>query len=206
MPELPIPRNTVRRLPVYLAATRVLQQDFEFIASHLLAEVAGVHAAQVRRDLSYVEKVSRRGRGYEVASLIRGLEDLLHTDEETPVVIVGAGKLGGAVAGYERLEQTGHRVVALFDVNPAKIGRSVNGVPVRALDELPSVVAESGAKIGVVATPPSAGSEAATRLRDSGIRSILTFVPIERENQTNEHVRMVDVATEMQILDHYRDT
>lgn len=199
-----IPDATVSRLPVYL---RILgeQRDLgiDSISSDRLAELGGVNAAKVRKDLSYLGSYGTRGVGYEVEYLIFQIQRELGLTHDWPVVIVGAGNLGQALAGYGGFGSRGFPVAAIVDVDTGKVGSVLGGVRVRPVDELPQIVQSKRINIGVVATPASAAQDAADRLVAAGVTSILNFAPIVLSVPSGIEVRKVDLAVELQILSYY---
>ena len=199
-----IPDATVSRLPVYL---RILgeQRDLgiDSISSDRLAELGGVNAAKVRKDLSYLGSYGTRGVGYEVQYLIFQIQRELGLTHDWPVVIVGAGNLGQALAGYGGFGERGFPVAAIVDVDATKVGTVMGGVRVRPVDELPQIVASKRINIGVVATPAGAAQDAADRLVAAGVTSILNFAPIVLTVPAGIEVRKVDLAVELQILSYY---
>lgn len=199
-----IPEATVARLPVYLRILGELADgDVEHVSSERLAEFAGVNAAKVRKDLSYLGSYGTRGVGYEVAFLVYQIRRELGLTHDWPVVIVGAGHLGQALAGYGGFGQRGFPVAGLVDVDPAKVGTVIGGVRVRHLDELAQVVRARQVAIGIIATPPSAAQAAADRLVAAGVTSILNFAPVVLSVPRGVDVRKVDLAVELQILSYY---
>src|SRR4051812_49519187 len=160
-----IPEATVARLPVYL---RILLDQSESgtsnVSSEELADLAGVNAAKVRKDLSYLGTYGTRGVGYEVEYLIYQVRRELGLTHDWPVVIVGAGNLGQALAGYGGFSQRGFPVAGVVDVDESKVGSVLAGVRVRHIDELPQIVQAKRVRIGVVATPGAAAQEAAELL------------------------------------------
>jgi redox-sensing transcriptional repressor len=203
-PRRRIPEATVARLPVYL---RILaeQSDLEVdrISSDRLAELAGVNAAKVRKDLSYLGSYGTRGVGYEVSFLVYQIRRELGLTHDWPVVIVGAGNLGQALAGYGGFGERGFPVAGVVDVDPSKIGTVLGGVRVRHIDELAQIVQSRRVNIGVVATPPAAAQDAAERLVRAGVTSILNFAPVVLTVPRSVEVRKVDLAVELQILSYH---
>jgi len=199
-----IPDATVSRLPVYL---RILgeqaDEGVESISSDRLAELAGVNAAKVRKDLSYLGSYGTRGVGYEVAYLVYQIRRELGLTHDWPVVIVGAGNLGQALAGYNGFGERGFPVAGIVDVDPAKVGTVLGGVRVRAIDELPQIVQSRRVSIGVVATPASAAQDAAELLVQAGVTSILNFAPVVLNVPAGIETRKVDLAVELQILSYH---
>ncbi len=199
-----IPEATVARLPVYLRVLLDLAEDkTPTISSERLAELAGVNAAKVRKDLSYLGSYGTRGVGYEVEYLLFQMSRELGLTQDWPVVIVGVGNLGQALANYAGFGERGFPVAALVDTSPDKVGTVVQGLEVHHLDELPDLAVELGIAIGVIATPASAAQEAADRLMAAGISSILNFAPAVI-NVPGASLRKVDLAVELQILSFYQ--
>lgn len=199
-----IPEATVARLPVYL---QILVDQagaaVDNISSEGLAELAGVNAAKVRKDLSYLGSYGTRGVGYEVDYLVYQIRRELGLDHDWPVVIVGAGNLGQALAGYGGFNERGFPVAGIVDIDPDKVDVVVGGTRVRPLDELASIVAAKHISIGVIATPPAAAQDAADRLVTAGVTSILNFAPVVLSVPVGITVRKVDLAVELQILSYH---
>jgi redox-sensing transcriptional repressor len=211
--ERRIPEATVARLPEYLRLlTESLEAGVLNLSSDELADMAGVNAAKVRKDLSYLGTYGVRGVGYDVEYLIYQVRRELGLDHDWPVVIVGAGNLGQALAGYGGFRSRGFPIAGIFDLDPSKVGTYVGDEQnpanqVRSLEDLPTVVAAgyggSAVSIGVVATPASAAQDAADLLVKAGVTSILNFAPILLSVPASVSVRKVDLAVELQILSYY---
>lgn len=200
-----IPDATVSRLPMYhrsllsLTARGVL-----LVSSEELAEASGVSSAKLRKDLSFLGSYGTRGVGYEVEFLLYQIARALGLTQVWPVVIVGIGNLGNALAGYPGFATRGFSVVGLFDTDPNRVGETVTvagkEIVVSDISKLPQVVLSSGASIGVIATPETAAQEVCDVMVRNGITSILNFAPVLLEVPTGVDVRRVDLATELQIL------
>jgi len=200
-----IPEATVARLPVYVRALVDAAHDqTSTISSERLAELAGVNAAKVRKDLSYLGSYGTRGVGYDVEYLLFQMTRELGLTHDWPVVIVGVGNLGQALANYGGFKDRGFPVAALVDADPDKVGRVVHGVRVRALEDLPELVAQLGPVIGIVATPAAAAQEVADRLVAAGVSSVLNFAPTVISVPDGVSLRKVDLAVELQILSFYQ--
>jgi redox-sensing transcriptional repressor len=199
-----IPEATVARLPVYL---QILVDQGELgvgnISSEGLAELAGVNAAKVRKDLSYLGSYGTRGVGYEIDYLVYQMRRELGLDHDWPVVIVGAGNLGQALAGYGGFGERGFPIAGVVDIDEVKFDTLVGGVRVRPLDDLPQIVRARNLSIGVIATPPGAAQDAADRLVSAGVTSILNFAPVVLVVPPGVTVRKVDLAVELQILSYH---
>lgn len=199
-----IPEATVSRLPIYLRALLdVSQQRRSTISSDGLAELSGVNAAQVRKDLSYMGNFGTRGVGYEVDPLVRLVSRELGLTRDWPVAIVGAGNLGQALANYKGFGEKGFSVAAILDTDRAKVGRNVGGVVVSNLDDLPKIVAERSIAIAIIATPAAGAQGVVDRLVASGVRSILNFAPSVLSVPPGVSLRHVDLSMELQILSFY---
>ena len=200
-----IPEATVARLPVYLRTLAEAAEDgVSTISSERLAELAGVNAAKVRKDLSHLGSYGTRGVGYDVDYLAFQMSRELGLTEERAVVIVGAGNLGQALANYGGFSSRGFPILAVVDSDPDKIGRVIAGVRVRPVEDLPSIVAAAANTIGVVATPAPVAQAVADRLVAAGVHSILNFAPVVLTVPDDVLVRKVDLATELQILSFYQ--
>jgi redox-sensing transcriptional repressor len=200
-----IPEATVARLPVYLRSLLAMAEDQEAtVSSEQLAELAGVNAAKVRKDLSYLGSYGTRGVGYDVEYLVFQMSRELGLTHDWPVVIAGAGNLGAALANYGGFGDRGFPVVALVDADQSKVGLEMAGVPVHHIDELDDLVAEHKIAIGVIATPAEAGQSVADRMAEAGIPSILNFAPALISVPEGVSLRKVDLAVELQILSFYQ--
>lgn len=198
-----VPKVAVQRLPVYLRCLESLSPGKEHVSSDELAAMAGVNPAKVRKDLSYLGTFGVRGVGYEVEHLRFQIRVALGLEEEWPVVIVGIGNLGRALANYAGFGERGFNVVALFDVNPAKVGSEVDGLVIEPLEDLEQSVRSKGASIGLVTTPAAAAQETAEALAAAGVRAILNFAPTVIKAPEGVDVHRVDLATELQVLSFY---
>lgn len=199
-----IPEATIARLPVYLRALTRLSDDGTLtISSGALAEAAGVNSAQLRKDLSYLGSYGTRGVGYDVEYLRFQIGREVGSTHEWPVIIVGLGNLGTALANYSGFSSRGFRVVALVDAAPEQVGRHIHGLTISALDELEQVVSSTGAAIAVIATPPDAAQAVCDRLVDLGVTSILNFAAMVLAVPEGVTVRKVDLGQELQILAYH---
>lgn len=200
-PARDIPKATVGRLASYLRALNAIADDgVATVSSEQLAEATSVGSATLRKDLSFLGSQGVRGVGYEVASLTETIESTLGLDLGHRIMLVGVGNLGLALTGYGGFGRRGFAVVALFDVDPAKVGTQVRGLRVRHLDELAEAAVDSASIIGVIATPPDAAQEVCDQLVAAGVRSILNFAPVVLKVPENIEMRRVDLAVEMQVL------
>ena len=200
-----IPEATVTRLPVYLRSLLELASDkVSTVSSERLAELSGVNAAKVRKDLSYLGSYGTRGVGYDVGFLVDQVGRELGTTRDWPVVIVGLGNLGRALANYHGFGSRGFRVAALVDADPTLVGETIGDLTVVSVDQLESVVGEGQVAVGIVATTPSAAQDVADRLVAAGVRSILNFAPVVLTVPDGVSLRNVDLSMELQVLTFYQ--
>ncbi|MCC3768085.1 redox-sensing transcriptional repressor Rex [Streptomyces sp. UNOC14_S4] len=196
-----IPEATVARLPLYLRAlTALSERSVPTVSSEELATAAGVNSAKLRKDFSYLGSYGTRGVGYDVEYLVYQISRELGLTQDWPVVIVGIGNLGAALANYGGFASRGFRVAALIDADPAMAGKPVAGLPVRHTDELESIISDNGVSIGVIATPAGAAQQVCDRLVAAGVTSILNFAPTVLVVPDGVDVRKVDLSIELQIL------
>ncbi len=196
-----IPEATVARLPIYLRALSALQDHgIPTVSSEDLAAAAGVGSAKLRKDLSYLGSYGTRGVGYDVDYLVYQIARELGLTQDWPVIIVGIGNLGHALANYGGFASRGFHIAALLDADPARVGEVVAGLAVRHVSELERLVCGLGPAIGVIATPATAAQEVCDRLVAAGVGSILNFAPLVLAVPDEVDVRKVDLAIELQIL------
>jgi len=196
-----IPGATVARLPLYLRCLFVMaKQGVATLSSEQLAEQAGVNAAKVRKDLSHLGSYGTRGVGYDVEFLSFQIRRELGLTQDWPVAIAGAGNLGQALAGYAGFGARGFRLMAVFDVDAAKVGQRVGGVEVLPTRDLPRVIAERSVAIGIICTPPGVAQDVADAFVAAGVSSLLSFAPTVLEAPEGVALRSVDLSMELQIL------
>ena len=199
-----IPEATVARLPVYLRALNSMSESGTTTCSSLeLATAAGVNSAKLRKDLSHLGSYGTRGVGYDVEYLRYQISREIGLTQDWPVVIVGIGNLGHALANYSGFSSRGFRTVALLDADLTRQGELVAGLEIRSFDDLAQVVAEHGVGIGVIATPAVAAQDVCDRMVAVGIRSILNFAPTIISVPEGVDVRRVDLSSELQILAYH---
>jgi redox-sensing transcriptional repressor len=196
-----IPEATVARLPVYLRALYGLaERGVSTVASEELAAAAGVNSAKLRKDLSHLGSYGIRGVGYDVDYLVYQVSRTLGLTQDWPVVIVGAGNLGHALANYGGFASRGFRIAALLDSDPAIVGTRIATLTVQHVDELEAVVARHRVAIGVIATPATSAQAVCDRLVSAGVTGVLNFAPLVLKVPEGVEVRKVELSVELQIL------
>jgi redox-sensing transcriptional repressor len=196
-----IPEATVARLPVYLRALYALAESgTATVSSEELAVAAGVNSAKLRKDLSHLGSYGTRGVGYDVDYLVYQVSRELGLTQDWPVIIIGAGNLGRALANYGGFASRGFRIAGLLDTDPAVVGTRIAGLTVGHADSMESVVIRHRVSIGVIATQASSAQGVCDRLVAAGVTSILNFAPVVLGVPDGVDVRKVDLSIELQIL------
>jgi len=193
--------STVRRLSAYL---RFLE-DFETrglstISSEELANRGGTTSAQVRKDLSFFGSFGKRGLGYSVPELAGRLREILGLSREWRVVIIGAGKIGAALAQYRGFRQRGFSILAAYDNNPDKIGRTLEGIPVRDFSLLERDIARDKPDIVVLTVPGEEAQRVVDQIVRVGVKAILNFAPTQLQAPADVTIKTVNMAMELESL------
>jgi redox-sensing transcriptional repressor len=202
-----IPDIVIGRLPIYLRALTHMASEGESLttSSFDLGQRLGISSAQIRKDLSHFGEFGKQGTGYNINYLIKQLRQILHLDQEWPVVLVGAGYIGHALAHYQGFQHRGFQIRWVFDNDPAKIGEDMNDMRVRPIDELKELVQSEGVKIAILAVPASAAQDTTDLLVSSGIESILSYAPIILTVPSQVQVRYTDPVVRLQRMTYYLD-
>lgn len=193
--------STVRRLSTYLRYLEELETDGQTTASSdELATLCGTTPAQVRKDLSFFGSFGKRGLGYPIAALTERLKTILGLQHEWPVIIIGAGKVGAALAGYEGFLQRKFRIVGVYDNNPLKVGTTLAGVTVRDISSIQSDIGKNHALIAILAIPADSAQDVADITVRAGVRAILNFAPTQLHVPQDVAVKTVNMAMELEGL------
>jgi redox-sensing transcriptional repressor len=199
-----IPEMTVRRLSVYTRCLLQLEEDgIKTISSQALAERFNLNSAQVRKDLAYFGEFGVRGIGYYVSGLKAELQKILNLDREWQVALVGFGNLGSALFHYKGFARQGFRISAIFDDDPAKVARSVDGVPIFAMRDLSVEAKSRNLQIAIVAVPAESAQSAIDKLVAAGIKAILNFAPSRLKVARDVRLKNVDLSIELETLSFY---
>lgn len=201
-----IPDIVIRRLPIYVRTLKGLtEQGTHSVSSEELAGLIGVTAAQIRRDLSYFGKFGKQGKGYDIAYLSAAIERILKLDRQWPMVLVGMGRLGHAIASYRGFSRSSFAIEGLFDHDPEKVGERVNDLVIRPLEDVVDVMHEQGIRVGIIATPRVQAQEAADLLVRGGAEAILNYAPVILRVPDNVIVREIDPVSALQSMTYYID-
>jgi redox-sensing transcriptional repressor len=199
--EIPVPKAVVSRLSLYLRELQRLVRDGQQrTSSSQLGRLLGFSDAQVRKDLAYFGHFGHPGIGYRCDDLIKAVRKILGTDRDWPVAMVGTGNLGRALLGYKGFSHQGFRIVAAFDIDPERVGATIEGVRVYHLDRLVEVAQENKIKLGMIAVPAPAAQAVADRLVAAGIEGIVNFAPVTISLPDGVRHVGVDLAIELEQL------
>ncbi|MGZ8676557.1 MAG: redox-sensing transcriptional repressor Rex [Solirubrobacterales bacterium] len=164
------------RLSRYLQVlTQARKMGKDTISSQELSDYTHINSTQIRRDLSGFGKFGKRGVGYNIDSLVREIRKILRTAGQHNIALFGAGNLGQAIASSDIFADHGFRIVAMFEVDEAVVGRNVGGLTVRHFDELERTVTDEDVVVGVLAVPADNAQEVADRLVDAGVKIIFNY-------------------------------
>ncbi|MEO1990972.1 MAG: redox-sensing transcriptional repressor Rex [Pirellulales bacterium] len=194
-----VPKVVVTRLSLYLRELQRLQSNGqETISSSQLGTLLGFSDAQVRKDLGFVGQFGYPGVGYRCDELIRATRDILGTNHSWPVAMIGVGNLGQALLGYRGFGRQNFSIVAAFDADSAKIGRTIQGIKVQALSELRDVIHEKCIRLGMIVVPGPQAQEVADRFVQAGVEGIVNFAPVTLSLPSHVKVVGVDLAIELE--------
>jgi redox-sensing transcriptional repressor len=198
-----VSQSTVARLSLYLRLLTELEQEGRStLSSEELARRCGTTAAQVRKDLSLFGTFGKRGTGYSVAELVGELRAILGLEQRWKVALVGAGKIGTALLGYQDFRRQGFIIEAVFDSDPAKVGGWLDGLEVRVDGELEEALRTEGIDIVIVAVPAEAAQAVVDRVVAAGVRAILNFAPIKLDVPADVALKSVNMALELEGLSY----
>ncbi|HEU5049267.1 MAG TPA: redox-sensing transcriptional repressor Rex [Gemmatimonadales bacterium] len=198
-----VAESTIRRLSLYLRLLEEFEaQGIATVSSEALAGRGGTTSAQVRKDLSFFGSFGKRGLGYPVPELVTELRAILGLDRRYRVALIGAGKIGSALVQYRGFRQRGFDIVAIFDVDPAKIGRQWNGLVVQDVARLEAALTDARIDMAVLVTPAEVAQALADRLVVLGVKAILNFAPIQLSVPDDVVVKTVNLALELETLSY----
>ena len=199
-----VPDVVVQRIPIYLRTLSFIADERDVISSRELGELAGVSAAQVRKDLSLFGEFGRQGLGYDVQNLIQELERVLQVDRAWSVILVGAGPLGQAIVNYRASFETWQfRIVAVFDNDLQKMGRAIGHLRVLPMESLCETVLREKVDIGILAIPPEYAQSVADLMVESGVRAILNYASTRLVVPPTVRVAYIDPIVSLNGMTYY---
>ena len=180
MKERKVSEAVIRRLPRYYRQLELLKaENMERISSSELAQQMGLNPSQVRQDLNCFGGFGQQGYGYPVQNLHKEIASILGLTRTYRLIVVGAGNIGQALAKYEGFAQKGFEVIALFDVDEALIGQTINEKPILPAEHMSDFIRENNVDIGIITARRRSAQEIADTMVDAGIRAIWNFVPMD---------------------------
>lgn len=199
-----IPDIVVGRLPLYLRALEIMVDDNrEITSSQELGDRLGISSAQIRKDLSQFGEFGKQGTGYNVTFLVKKLKEILRVNKTWPMVLVGVGDLGRAVADYGGFTPRGFKVEAVYDSDPQKIGKKVGSFTIRDASQLEDDLRKNGIKIVMLAVPTSAAQDIADRVIKVGVNAILCYSSTSISAPSKVHVEYIDPVLHLQRMTYY---
>lgn len=199
-----IPEVVILRLPIYIRVlTRLKDEGVEVVSSGELGDHLGVTPAQIRKDLSYFGRFGKQGRGYNVSYLVGELREVLGSDQEWNVAVVGVGRLGRAIVNYPGFSPEGFKVVAAFDSDPREVGTNVGGIAVRNTTEVGTALRLMDIDIVIVAVPALQAQDVIDVLVDAGVKAILNYAPIAPKVPDEVKLRSIDPVLSLQTMTYH---
>ena len=200
MKQKEISKSVLKRLPGYVAYLRTLSDSpSAYISATALANALGMGEVQVRKDLAMVSDGGRPKIGYHRESLIEDIEQFLGYDNTTDAVLIGAGKLGQALLGYNGFDAYGLNILAAFDVKPASAATE-DGKPIFPMDHLESFCRANKVLMGIITVPTQYAQQVCDQLIACGIKAVWNFAPTHLEVPGNILVQNENMATSLAVL------
>ncbi|HOQ76020.1 MAG TPA: redox-sensing transcriptional repressor Rex [Thermoclostridium sp.] len=199
--EKKISMAVIRRLPRYFRYLHdLIKMDIKRISSRELSERMGITASQIRQDLNCFGGFGQQGYGYNVESLFNEISRILGVDNRFSCIIIGAGNMGTALANYENFRNRGFDIIAIFDVDPRKIGGTVNGIEIMSMDSLEDFVKEHKVDIAMLTVPNTHVTEVAEKVTSLGIKGIWNFSPHELRLGNGAIIENVHLSDSLMVL------
>jgi len=199
-----ISKATIDRLPLYFRTLRLSQEEgVEIISSEELGQRLGITPEQIRKDLASFGQFGKKGVGYYIKELISNIGKILGLDNNWHLAVIGVGHLGWALAHYRNFDSLGFKLVAMFDIDPNKIGQCIKGIQVSNLESLEEVMKEKTIHIGIIAVPEIYAQEVADKLVEAGVRGIWNFAPVKIKVPDTVRVINEDLSVGLSSLSFY---
>ena len=199
-----LPEKTIERLSQYRRTLLNCQANGQtHIFSHELAALLNITAVQVRRDIMFLGYTSVQRKGYDIMDLVSVIGTLLDNNEVLKVAIIGMGHLGTAITAYFKGKRAKLDIVAAFDIDPTKIGKTIAGVKCYAKDQLPEVFEEMNISIGVITVPPENAADVAEKLVKAGVKGILNFTTVPLNVSSQVYLEEYDMVTSLEKVAYY---
>jgi redox-sensing transcriptional repressor len=201
-----IPDIVIGRLPIYLRALQqMLQEGRQVTSSQELGERLGISAAQIRKDLSQFGEFGKQGTGYNIEYLAKQVREILKVDKVWDVVIVGAGDIGSALAGYSGFSERGFKIRMIFDNSPNRIGQQHGEFTIKDSAAIKQELQGAGIKMAMIAVPAAQAQSVADQLVEAGVKAILSYAPVNLTVPAGVRVQNIDPSIHLQRMTYYLD-
>jgi redox-sensing transcriptional repressor len=201
-----IPDIVIGRLPVYLRALQQMTAEGRQVtSSQELGERLGISAAQIRKDLSQFGEFGKQGTGYNIEYLANQVREILKVNKVWDVVIVGAGDIGRALAGYNGFSERGFKIKMIFDNKPELIGTKQGDFAIKDSRTMKDEIAAAGIKMAMIAVPAAQAQAVAEQLVEAGVRAILSYAPVNLNVPAGVRVQNIDPSIHLQRMTYYLD-
>ena len=198
-----ISKAVIKRLPRYYRYLgELLEDNVERISSNDLSKKMRVTASQIRQDLNNFGGFGQQGYGYNVKYLYTEIGKILGLDTVHPMIIVGAGNLGQALANYVEFENRGFKLVGIFDVNPVLEGIAVRGIEIQMISDLPFFLKENNVEIAILTLPKNKAIDMADILIENGIKAIWNFAHVDLDTPDGVIVENVHLSESLMTLSY----
>lgn len=199
-----VPKATTKRIPLYFRYLKTLDETgVKRIKSNEFSKMIQIPSATIRRDFSHFGELGRSGYGYDVPYLIEVFSEILKTDIEKRIALVGSGNLGKALIKNNFRRDSNLNIVAAFDTDPDIVGEKINDLTVLDMSELKRVVKKEGITTAIMTVPSSKAQQVIDEVVDAGITAILNFAPKRLKVPAHVQVQYIDLTTELQTLIYY---
>ena len=199
-----VPDVVITRLPQYIRILNsMLESGVKVVSSQHLGEHLQVTPAQIRKDLSFLGRFGKQGRGYSVKYLATELKKVLGLNKKWNVCLVGVGSLGQAILSYPGFAPEGFKIVAAFDTDPSIVGKTIGGLKVQPVESLDEMLTRLKINIGIIAVPSHMAQDVINQLIDCGIKAILNYAPVYPQVPPDVKVRDVDPVLSLQSMTYY---
>ncbi|MGX7014953.1 redox-sensing transcriptional repressor Rex [Vagococcus silagei] len=199
-----IPKATAKRIPLYFRYLKTLDQSgIKRIKSNEFSQMIQIPSATIRRDFSHFGELGRSGYGYDVPYLIEVFSEILNTDIEKRIALIGVGNLGRALMKNNFRRNANLNIVAAFDANAMIVGEKVNDVEIQDIENFEEVARKEGITTVIMTVPSDKAQRVMDKVVASGITAVLNFAPKRLKVPHNVQVQYIDLTTELQTLIYY---
>lgn len=198
-----IPEPTLRRLPKYIDLLKRLQStNVKYVSSNYIADKLNLDSIQVRKDLAITGIIGKPKLGFDLDELIRSLNHTLNWDNLNDAFLVGIGSLGSAIVGYRAFSSYGLNIVAAFDNDPEKVGKTVNGIEILPVTKLGEMIKRMKINIGILTVPAEDAQTIADEMVEAGISAIWNFAPTHLKVNKDVIVENAQLTQSLGVLTH----